>query len=319
MEELGRFLASFRLGAPERLGLGVALLAVVFLSAVRKGRGLALDWRFWSTLVSFNGRWVWALRGMIAIACLLLALALADPQWVVRERIPIYGKPVLVVVDISGSMGYAKGQGETASGFERARQVVYGLLDRDLDADLGLLLYSSEHYIARYFASRKELLRDTLENTDEIKSISYGTRTALALAQARRFFTQKVHGQDEAILLISDLEEGPEGMAEIAKEMDRIIQAGIRLYAIVMGDGSLPDIEDTRLAPLRRKEVRMVGMDDRYAIDELCREVVGMARSPIREREIVERRSLLPAVLAPCLALVATALVLSETCLQKIP
>ncbi|HOG45797.1 MAG TPA: VWA domain-containing protein [Anaerolineae bacterium] len=321
MAGLGRFLASCRLAAPERLIVGAALtLLIIFVPVLFRKRGLAFDWAFWRGRVALAGPGVWALRALVAVASLLLAAFLAQPEVETREHIPISGKPVMVVVDVSGSMGYAKGAGETVSGFERARQVAFSLFDRDLDADLGLLLYSSENYIARYFASRKELLRDTLENTAEIRDISYGTRTGAALAEARRFFADQVGLQDRAILLISDLEEGPGGTAQIASEIDAIVKAGTKLYIIVMGDGTPLEVEeDARLAALRRPEITMVSMNDDYGIDQICREIVSMASSPIRERDVIRRKSLVPSLLPPALAALALALVLSETCLRKIP
>jgi hypothetical protein len=321
MAGLSHFLASCRLGAPERLLVGTVLaLLVAFLPATFRRQWLAIDWEFWRARVALKSRWVWGLRALAAVATLLLAGFLAQPEVERRERIPIYGKPVMVVVDVSGSMGYAKGTGETVPGFERARQVALGLLDRDLDADLGLLVYSSENYIARYFASRKELLRDTLENIAEIREISYGTRTAPALAKARRFFDDMVEVQDRAILLISDLEEGPGGTAEMAEEMGKITERGIRLYVIIMGDGTQADVDqDPRLAPLRREKVTMVSMNDEYAIDRLCHEIVDMDSSPIRERQVVTRKSLVPYLLPPALIAVVLALALSEGCLRRIP
>ncbi len=69
-------------------------------------------------------------------------------------------------------MGYVGTRGEDLAGFEKAHQILEEVLDGDLEADFGLLFFSSENYVARYFAPKKELLKDTLEVTEEMKEIS---------------------------------------------------------------------------------------------------------------------------------------------------
>jgi len=106
--------------------------------------------------------------------------ALVDPQIVSRQVFVIQGKPVMLVIDISGSMDIVL-PGEETTYYEKAKQIVENILNWDIGTDFGILFYSTDNYIARYFTNKNELLRDTLENWEEVYYLSYGTRTGSAL------------------------------------------------------------------------------------------------------------------------------------------
>ena len=184
MEELRRLVASSEFSSPLYFWIGSALvLLLIFLPLFRKRRGLALDLAYWGGRVEFKSRRVWVFSVVAAIASILMAMVLTNPQIATKTSVPVYGKPVMIVIDVSGSMEYRGRPGkEGLSSFEKARGVFDDLLSRDVDADFGLLLYSTEYYIARYFASDNELLEDTLHNEEEIGLMSTGTRTAEALS-----------------------------------------------------------------------------------------------------------------------------------------
>jgi hypothetical protein len=253
-----------------------------------------------------------------------MAVVLANPQSVTKRSVPIYGKPVMVVIDVSGSMAYVErypekeGVAEEISDSEKARRVFDDILSRDLGVDFGLLLYSTENYIARYFASQKNLLKDTLENKEEIYFISTATRTAAALARAHRFFSENIVAKDKAILLISDLKGDRDAMEETADEMERALRAGIKIYVIIIESekqgmvGARPRLPEIR-------GVKIAGMNDEYGIVEICQAIAAMELSQIREDEILLRKSLIPFLIPPILGLVVLCLILSETRFRKIP
>jgi hypothetical protein len=319
MEELRELVASSEFTYPLYFWIGSPLvLLLIFLPLFRKRRGLALDLTYWGRRVEFRSRRVGVLSVVVAMASILLAMALTNPQIATKPSVPMYGKPVMIVMDVSGSMEYRGRPGhEGLSSFEKARGVFDDLLSRDVEADFGLLLYSTEHYIARYFASDNELLEDTVHNEEEIRLMSTGTRTAEALAKARRFF-ENVEAEDKAIILISDLDHDLEATMQMAEETERVILAGIRMYVIVIEREGRWAVE-RRPSQSDMQGVTMVGMNDEYGLDQICREIAAMESSPIVEEEILVKKSLVPFLIAPVLGLLTLCVVLSETRFLKIP
>lgn len=324
MEELTRLLASCEFASPLYFWIASALvLLLIFFPLPSRRRGLALDLNYWRRRVEFKRERVWVLSLLVAITSILMTTVLADPQMVTKQSLPIYGKPVMAVVDVSGSMEYKGSPGEKvttaaeeASNFERARGVFYDILHRDSKADFGLLLYSTKNYVARYFAYKNELLKDTLENTEEVSFISTGTQTTAALAKARFFLSEKIQAKEKAIVLISDLHSDLEGLIEMAEEMESALWAGIKVYVIVIGG----ERGLAYWAPRRtQKEVRVVGMYDEYGIDQICAEISAMESSLIGEQEILSRVSLVPFLIPPVLGLITLCLILSGTRFRKIP
>jgi len=321
MEALGKYWAGWEFASPLSFWIASALaLLFVFFPPLWKRRGLTLNLTFWKKKVEFRSKVVWILPVLIAVTTVLIAATLADPQVLTQRTVPIYGKPALAVVDISGSMWYVGRGGEALAGFEKAREVLNEVLDGDLEADFGLLLFSSENYIARYFAPKKELLKDTLEVTEEIQEISYGTRAAAALALARRFLSDKIKAKDKALILISDLQESPSATAETTQELEKILKAGVKVYIIFMSQERLANIgEEPRPIPIQLQGLDIVEMDDRYGISRIRREIASMASSPIKEEAVLSRTSLISYLVPPILGLVTLCLVLSETCFRRIP
>jgi len=319
MENLNKFLASCEFDSPLRFWIGIALLLLfLFVPLFKRRRGLALDLGYWQKRVALRSRGGWVLPVLVVITSILMATVLTNPQIVTKQSVPIYGKPLMIVVDVSGSMEYTgDAGGDEPSTLEKARQVYYDILSRDLHADFGLLLYSTERYIARFFAYKEELLRDTLENDEELDFIATGTRTMEALAKARTFILENVQAKERAILLISDLEADPEAVLQMAEEMERDLLAGIKIYVIV----THRDNQGPRARPPSQptiEGVTIVAMDDKAGIDRICAEISAMESSPIREEEILARKSLVPFLIPPILGLIGLCLTLSESWLRKI-
>jgi hypothetical protein len=330
MEELVRLLASCEFASPLYFWLGGALaLFLIFFPVTRKRRGLAIDLQYWKTRLAFKSKRVWVLSILVAIASILMAGVLADPQILTKQSVRIYGKPVMLVIDVSGSMEAKPrtlarkdaGPVDQRTSFEKARDVFYDLIGRRPDVNFGLLPFSTENYIARYFTYKNELFKDTLENKEEISFISTGTRITEALAKAHIFLSvsfPRVRGSepDKAIVLVSDLEADPEPLAEMADEIERARWAGINVYVIMI------EVQPVygRPRPLPQlKVVNMVGMNDKEGINQICEEIAALPSSPIREEEMQLRKSLIPFLIPPILGLVVLCLFLSETRFRKIP
>lgn len=318
MEELAKFLASCEFATPLYFWIGGALvLLLIFFPVLRKRRGLAIDLQYWKEKVAFKSKRVWVLSILVAIASILMAGVLSDPQFTTISIDSIYGKPVMVVVDISGSME-AKPKPrleDQRTNFEKARTIFEELIDRRPDVNFGLIFYSTENYVARYFAYKNELLKDTIENREEINYISTGTRTHEALAKARQFLTDNIADEaDKAIVLISDLEADLEAILRMSEEMERVTAAGIKIYAIVIGEEKQEAVDVPQI-----EGVKMVDMYDRDGIDQICEEISAMQISSIREEEGLLKRSLIPFLILPALGVISLCLILGETRFRKIP
>jgi hypothetical protein len=320
VEKVIGLLASCQFASPASFWIASGL-ALLLLFCPRPGRrnGLRIDLAYWKSKVRFRGGRSWVLSILLAGNSLLMAAVLADPYVLEHRTVPIYGKPVMAVIDISGSMGsepgrYARRGAEPVdrrTNFGKACAVFADLMRRRPDVDFGLLLYSTEMYIPRYFAYKSELLKDTIENQREIDYISAGTRPAEALAKARTFFADHIRGKDKAIVLISDLDVDLPEMVAVTEEMQRELTAGIKVYVIVVG----------RVAPRQSEtdKLKIVGMYDKNGIDRICREIAEAQSSPVMEQEVASKRSLIPYLLPLILGLIALYLILSETRFRKMP
>ena len=319
MEELTRFLASYEFATPLYFWVGGAfVLLLIFFPVLRKRRGLAIDLQYWKGKVAFKSKRVQVLSILVVIASILMAGVLSDPRLAARPTASIYGKPVMVVVDISGSMEAKPKRRleDQRTSFEKARTIFEELIGRRPDVNFGLIFYSTENYVARYFAYKNELLKDTIENREEINYISTGTRTHEALAKAREFLTDNIADEaDKAIVLISDLEADLEAILRMGEEMERVIAAGIKIYAIVIGEEKQEAVDVPRII----EGVKMVDMYDRDGIDQICEEISAMQISSIREEEGLLKKSLIPFLILPALGVISLCLILGETRFRKIP
>lgn len=317
MEELIRSFASLEFASPLYFWIGGAVILFgIFIPFFRKRRLLRFDLGYWNKKVKLGSKKAWTIPVLIIIISLLVAAVLAGPQIIEKRSIPFYGKPVMVVTDISGSMS-AK-YNEEISKFEKTKEVFYDLVEQDLGASIGLLIYSSESYIARDFATKTELLKDTLENEGEIQEISSGTNTTRALWEARRFFSEKVQAEDKTIVLISDLMDN---LDRVGREMQKISEEDIKIYVIVVDEkserayGSIQTLKSI----VGSEDVKMVWAEDKEGINRIYEEIRQMEISLTGEEEILSQRSLTPVLLPIIFGLIVLSIVLSETIFRKIP
>lgn len=317
MEELTSVFASLEFASPLYFWLGGAVILLgMFLPFLKRKRELHFDRGYWKKKIKLVNKKTWAIPALIIVISLLTAAALANPLIVEKRNIPFYGKPVMVVVDVSGSMGLTYREKDSPLG--KAREVFDDITKRDLGATIGLSLYSSESYIARDFTTKIELLKDALENEREIEEISTGTMTALALKKTREFFSREVEAKNKSIILISDLEDD---LREVSREIKNCLEAGINLYVIVIQEKS----ESAHLSMQRLKnliginKVKMVWAEDKGGISQICEEIRQMESSLAGETEVLSRKSLTPFLLPAILGLTILSIVLSETIFRKIP
>jgi hypothetical protein len=313
MEKLTDFFNSLIFSTPLYLWIaGALVLLLIFLPWFGRKKRLAIDLQYWGDKVKLKSGRFMILSIPVLITSVLLVGVLSNPQITEKSITYIYGYPVMIVIDISGSMGTGTSQ---RTGYEESLEVFNDLVARRGDINFGLLLYSTENYVARYFINKNELFLDTLENKDEIVEISMGTRPTEALTRARQFLEENIEGENKAIIFISDLNVSGQTRLDVAEEMTMVSLAGINLYIIATGEEKNRAVEIPQMSGLK-----VVDMDDKDAIDLICEEIYEMQISPIREEEEgLMDKSLIPYLILPALGIIGLCLVLGETRYRKIP
>ncbi|MFC2026927.1 VWA domain-containing protein [Chloroflexota bacterium] len=313
MEELAKSIASLEFATPVYFWIGGAVvLLLIFFPWTRKRRGLTIDLQYWKQEVAFKSKRVWALSIPIVIVSILTAGVLSDPQVTTRPITYVYGYPVMIVMDISGSMGVMEGPHRTS--FTEAYEAYNDLISRRSDINFGLMMFSTENYIARYFINKDELFKDTLENEEEISELSMTTRIGDALIKASAFLTDNFKDEDKAIVLISDLDVETKGWPSLVVEMTAISSSDINIYIIATRKGIEKEADISHLPGLK-----IVDFKDEYGIDQIYEEIYAMQISPIREEEGLLKKSFISFLILPALGIIGLCLVLGETRFRKIP
>lgn len=322
MEELAKLFSSLEFASPLYFWVGAAVIVLLIFLPIMKNN-LRWDRGFWLKRVpSLKAKKPWALFILMGVASLLIAAAFARPQMVEQRTIPLHGKPVMILFDISGSVNPAprfpdEGE-EFFSAFKAARDVYYDFISRDTGAVIGLSFFSDQSYIARDFAEKLAYLEDTVENTHELGELSRGTMTAEALFNVRMYFSEKVRAGDKTIVLISDLVDD---VNSVSKEMKQVLEDGINLYVIVVTQDhtSAYTYIQTLESRIGSNGAKMIWYKDAGGIDKICEEISKMEGFLAGEAEILSKRSLLPFILPAILGLIILSVIISETVFRKIP
>jgi hypothetical protein len=168
-------------------------------------------------------------------------------------------KNLMIAIDISRSMGqpleipdkeerferYGANQpvndpqNDEPTRYESARQTFYNFLERFKGSRIGLILFSTEPFLARWPTVETdgkfiEVLEERLGpgETSQLQRFSSLTNIDEALRMSREVITSQSGGEGGAIILISDAEDELENMG-LAIRVTRA--AGIRLYTIGVG------------------------------------------------------------------------------------
>ncbi len=318
MEGLVNFIDSCEFATPVYFWIAGALaLLLIFIPWGRRKAALSFDIKFWKNKLECKSKRVLKLSIPVILATVLLAGVMAQPQITTRPVTYVYGYPVMLVVDISGSMGV--GYSETTP-FGKSYEIFTDLIAMRGDINFGLLLFSTDMYIARYFINKNELFKDTLENRREIAYLSVGTRISGALEMAHKFMNENIDGGG-AIILISDMDTSSKEWRSIVSEMTAMTLEGIMPYIIApSGPEEIAKKAQRQGVDLSLvSELRIVAMDDDEGIDNICKEIATMKMSLIREEEGILKKSMVPYFVIPTLVLFSLCLVLSETRFRKIP
>jgi hypothetical protein len=188
----------------------------------------------------------------------LLGLLWAAPQ--VQSGKPVIPgdeqtqrKELILAIDVSRSMsgplelpdrearlaayGQATSTERRQSRYEVARETVYRFIDRFPDARIGLILFSTEPFLARWPTVEtsqhfREILDENLGESSQLRRFSSLTNTDAALRLAKEVFAVRGNGTGGAVIHISDAEDELENMGLAIRSLR---SDGIRLYTIGVG------------------------------------------------------------------------------------
>jgi hypothetical protein len=195
----------------------------------------------------------------IAITALLLALLWAGPtlhsdQPLLLSNQLSQQKDLLLAIDVSRSMGgplelldkdarfaaYGKAPIDAERGrtrYEAARETVYRFVERFPESRIGLILFSTEPFLARWPTIDTkdrfvEILDENLNDASQLRRFASLTNTDAALQLARDVFAKLETSRGGAVIHISDAEDELENMGFAIRALR---SDGIRLYTIGVG------------------------------------------------------------------------------------
>lgn len=208
-------------------------------------------------------------RHYIKVIAWLLIVIFLGMIWsgpLLRTKSPVFAvgeqslsKNLVIAIDISRSMGQPLEIPDREERFERyganlqvvddstdqqtryesARQTIYNFVERFMGSRIGLILFSTEPFLARWPTTETgekfiEVLEEKIGRgeTSQLQRFSSLTNIDEALRMARTVIENQTGVDGGAIILISDAEDELENMG-LAIRMTR--EAGIRLYTIGVG------------------------------------------------------------------------------------
>ena len=197
----------------------------------------------------------------LVIGCIALLLALVASGPTLESDEPLLAgdglatqKNIILAIDVSRSMSspleppdrdarlaaYGEaphGADAVQSRYAAARDTVYRFIERFPDARVGLILFSTEPFLARWPTVDTggrfiEVLEEDLDELSQLRRFSSLTNTDAALRLAGRVFARLETGRGGAVVHISDAEDELENMGLAIRELRT---DGIRLYTFGVG------------------------------------------------------------------------------------
>lgn len=196
---------------------------------------------------------------LIAMLVIMLGLLWAGP--VLQSSRPVLvadqlsrQKNIILAIDVSRSMSgplempdkdarfaaYGKAPtdvGRSKTRYEAARETVYRFVERFSEARIGLILFSTEPFLARWPTAETgkrfiEVLDENLQELSQLRRFSGLTNTDAALGLARNVFATLATSRGGAVIHISDAEDELENMGVAIRSLRA---EDIRLYTIGVG------------------------------------------------------------------------------------
>jgi hypothetical protein len=212
-----------------------------------------------SSLPGFAARRRFYRAVTLALMVVMLGLLWANPalqssQPVLMTDQLAQQKNIMLAIDVSRSMSgplevpdkearfaaYGKAPEDMEprqTRYEAARDTVYRFIERFPDARIGLILFSTEPFLARWPTIETddrfiEILEENLHDLSQLRRFSSLTNTDAALRLAGDVFAQLETSRGGAVIHISDAEDELENMGLAIRALR---SQGIRLYTIGVG------------------------------------------------------------------------------------
>lgn len=253
--------------------------------------------------------WLWLL------ACCLLLLALARPQWFSAEQ---QGRNFLLAIDISSSM---KAQdfvvdGRAVNRLEAVKHVAGRFIEQRAGDRIGLIVFADDAFTLAPLSTDLELIRRLL---DQVSQGMAGQKTALGQALAlgvKRL--EQVDARSRNLILLSDGSNSageihPLNALEIAKDK------GVRIYTIGVGQAGQVLFQrgpaqrpDFVAAPLDEALLQRLAADsggryynaaDTEALDAIMAQIEALETIPLAQRNSAPAEWYLAPLLAALLLL----------------
>jgi len=233
----------------------VVVLALRFARRRRRRRleafvGPVLTDRLTSSVDPVKRRWRTAL---FAAGMIFTALAAARPWWGNRlVRTPKRSRDVLVAMDCSRSM---LARDVAPSRLEFAKWWVRQLIEKCPGDRFGLIAFAGTAFLECPLTQDRNTFFQFLDLLDTKTIPAGGTNLADALRVARRAFKGAESGH-QAVILITD---GEELQGDSKEEVDSLVEAGIPLFIVGLGDpakGAVVQLPDNTF--LRDKSGKIV-------------------------------------------------------------
>ncbi len=224
-------------------------LLVYFLVPAYRVKQAAVQVPFFTTLVELSGQQasegavrlssqVWQ-KLALGLCWGLIVIALAKPLMLgeVQQR-EMFGRDVMVLVDLSGSMAandFVDAQGEQFTRLAAVKRVLKDFSQARQGDRLGLILFGDAAYLQSPFTADHEAWLE-LVNETEVGMAGQSTHLGDALGLAIKFFSDSALEQKVAIVLTdgndTDSLVPPLDAAKVAAAR------GIKVHMIAMGDPS---------------------------------------------------------------------------------
>lgn len=221
----------------------VGLFTVVFVYLVRRifRPEATLEWPFVAIVLRSEGKKVlsswsprqWALMLRI-LGCGALLIGTARPQYIDEcSKLPVEGRDIELVIDVSGSMALFDDQNNRVSRFEAAKREVAHFIEQRVDDQIGLVFFAATAFSRCPLTYDKGLLRKMISELEIGMLNPQGTVLSAALAVA----INRLRNSSARTKIIVALTDGapseydvvPDEVIALAKKYD------IKIYTIGVG------------------------------------------------------------------------------------
>lgn len=218
--------------------LPLPLLLRALLTPARPTQGLALRLPSLAGLAALTAGPLPARRARLALAALiwaLLVLAAARPQWIGAPiALPMSGRDLMLVVDISGSMDLPDYSlaGQPATRLDVVKQTAGRFIERRTQDRIGLILFGTRPYVQTPLTYDRATVAQMLDEAIVgLAGIDTAIGDALGLAVKR---LQALPPGQQVIVLLTDGDSNAGALAPLTAA-GLAADAGIRIYSIGMG------------------------------------------------------------------------------------